>query len=373
MPLIMNTAEIESALAYFELTHPALCQRIKLPEQTCDGRICHALRIAKDHSINMPAVLIIGGVHAREWGGPDIVVNFAGDILRAYSAGKGLTYRKKTFTKDEIKTIVETRTVVIFPCVNPDGVEFSHTKRHLWRKNRNPAFSRGNPRKIGVDINRNYDFLWDFKKCFHPAAWQDTLASDDPSVDTFHGPSPFSEPETRNVRWLLDSANFALFLDLHSYAGDVLYSWGDDDDQTTDPRQNFANRAYDGKRGRITGAYREYLRFTDFKIATGIAQTISDAMWSVRRRPYKPVQAVGLYPTCGTSDDYTFSRHIVDPRLAKTFAFTLEFNFAGDAKDPFLATMEPRTLNSTMRDVIPGLIALCLAASQASIAAPGVG
>ena len=362
----MNTTEIESALVNIEAPYPSMCQRIELPEKTCEARICHALHIAKGPARGKPTILIIGGVHAREWGGPDTLVNFAADLMRAYSNRKGLRYLKKTFSAVDIRTIIEKRSLVVFPCVNPDGVEFSHTKQHLWRKNRNPTYSKGNPKKIGVDINRNYDFLWDFKKYFHPAAWDSSLASDDPIEETFHGPAPFSEPETRNVRWLMDTFKPAIFLDLHSYDGDVLYSWGNDEDQTTDPDQNFANPAYDGQRGRIGDTYREYISLPDYEIATGIARAVSDAMRDVRNRLYKPLQGVGLYPTCGTSDDYAASRHIVSPKIPKTFAFTIEFNFEGNTRDPFLATANPKTLTQTMRDVIPGLIALCLVAPQAS-------
>src|SRR5882762_9175157 len=117
MAKIMNTAEIESALVHFVTSYPELCQRVELPEQTHEGRTCHALRIAKGYDKSKPAALIIGGVHAREWGGPDIVINFASDILRAYTQGKGLKYLKKVFSASEIKTIIETGTVVIFPCV----------------------------------------------------------------------------------------------------------------------------------------------------------------------------------------------------------------------------------------------------------------
>jgi len=228
MALIMNTTEIVSALAYYEKTYPRLCQRIVLPEKTFEKRTCYALRIARSRGRNKPAVLIIAGVHAREWGGPDIVINFAGDVLRANHNRKGLQYLKKSFSVRDIKTIIEDRTIFIFPCVNPDGVEFSHNKQHLWRKNRNPTYSKGDPRRIGVDINRNYDFLWNFKKYFHPAAWTSSLASDNPAIETYHGPKPFSEPETRNVRWLIDKSRPVLFLDLHSYDGDVLYTWGND-------------------------------------------------------------------------------------------------------------------------------------------------
>ncbi len=360
MAKIMNVTEIESAISSFQNTYPDLCLRIELPEATYEGRTCHALRIGKTYGADKPAILILGGVHAREWGGPDIVVNFASDLMRAYSAGKGLKYGKKSYTADEIKTIVETKTVVVFPCVNPDGVEFSHKKTHLWRKNRNAARAKGNKKKIGVDINRNFDFLWDFKKHFHPAAWADSLASDDPAIETYHGPKPFSEAETRNIKWLLDNFNFSVFLDLHSYAGDVLFSWGNDEDQTTDPDQNFLNPTYDGIRGRIGDKYREYLSPADYETATTVAQTVADAMRAVRKRPYKPLQAVGLYPTSGASDDYAFSRHIAHPGLPKTFGFTVEFNFDDEAKDPFFATAQPKVLDNTIRDVVPGLIALCL-------------
>ena len=364
MALIMNTTEIVSALAYYEKTYPRLCQRIVLPEKTFEKRTCYALRIARSRGRNKPAVLIIAGAHAREWGGPDIVINFAGDVLRANHNRKGLQYLKKSFSVRDIKTIIEDRTIFIFPCVNPDGVEFSHNKQHLWRKNRNPTYSKGDPRRIGVDINRNYDFLWNFKKYFHPAAWTSSLASDNPAIETYHGPKPFSEPETRNVRWLIDKSRPVLFLDLHSYDGDVLYTWGNDENQTTDPCQNFLNSAYNKKRGRIGDTYREYLSLEDYETATGVALAVSDAMRDVRNKHYKPLQAVGLYPTCGTSSDYAFSRHLVHPGLTKTFAFTLEFNFEGTAKDPFLATANPKTLHKTMLDVIPGLIALCLAVPQ---------
>ncbi len=365
MALIMSTAEIESALVNFESTYPNLCQRIALPQQTYENRQSHALRIANAYSPSRQAVLIIGGVHAREWGGPDIVVNFAGDLLRAYSQGKGLQYLGKSFSALDIKAIVETMTVVIFPCVNPDGVEFSHTGVAMWRKNRNPAASGGLANKIGVDINRNYDFLWNYKKYFDPLAWASSLASDDPASETFHGASAFSEPETLNVKWLLDQLpTLTFFLDLHSYTGDVLYNWGDDNNQSVDPGQNFGSPTYDGKRGVLGAGYAEYISAADVTTASEVALAVSDAMVAVRGRPYQAKQAVGLYATAGASDDYVFSRHLVQPNLAKAFGYTIEFNFGGDGPNPFLVTADPTVLDNTMLDVIPGLIQLCLSAQR---------
>jgi len=377
MGAIMTTAEVESALIFFETTYPALCRRVELPNKTIENRTCHALHMGLPNAPGHPAGLIIGGVHAREWAGPDIVVSFAGDILKAYSSGKGLQYGGKSFSAAQIKQIFEQTTIVVFPCVNPDGVEFSHNSVALWRKNRNPAASGGDPAKVGVDINRNYDFLWDFKKFFNPAAWNDSLASDDPSVETFHGPAPFSEPETRNVNWLMDTyANLTLFLDLHSYTGDVLYNWGDDDNQNTSPTMNFANPAFDGQRGMIGSGYGEYLSAADEAATTAIASSIRDAMNAVRGRAYLAKPATGLYPTAGASDDYAFSRHIAQAGQSKMYGYTLEFNFASDGglahppTDPFLATADPAIYDLTLRDVIPGLIAFCLEVDRISL--PGI-
>ena len=81
MGAIMTTAEVESALVFFETTYPALCHRVELPNKTIENRTCHALHMGLPNAPGHPAGLIIGGVHAREWAGPDIVVSFAGDIL----------------------------------------------------------------------------------------------------------------------------------------------------------------------------------------------------------------------------------------------------------------------------------------------------
>jgi len=367
MATIMSTAEIESALVFFETTYPALCHRVELPNKTIENRTCHALHLGLPNAPDHAAGLVIGGVHAREWGGPDIVVNFAGDLLRAYSNAKGLQYGGQPFSAADIKQIFEQTTLVVFPCVNPDGVEYSHNTVALWRKNRNAASSGGQANRIGVDINRNYDFLWDYKRYFDSAAWATSLASDDPSIETFHGAAPFSEPETRNVKWLMDTyPSLNMFLDLHSYTGDVLYNWGDDDNQNTDPSLNFLNAAFDGQRGILNSGYGEFIPHGDELVSVGAANAIRDAMDATRGRSYEAKQGVGLYPTAGTSDDYAFSRHLAQPGLAKIHGFVVEFNFASDGPaahpptDPFLATADPALLDQTLLEVIPGLIAFAL-------------
>ena len=39
------------------------------------------------------------------------------------------------------------------------------------------------------------------------------------------------------------------YMDIHSPVGDILFNWGDDNDQLNDPSTQFLNPAWDGKRG----------------------------------------------------------------------------------------------------------------------------
>jgi hypothetical protein len=83
-----------------------------------------------------------------------------------------------------------------------------------------------------------------------PTPWgaPSTPGTTKPTLGTRAG----SEPETRNVIWLLDRfPNIRYFVDLHSYGETILHSWGSDQNQSDDPRMSFRNPAYDGKRGLI--------------------------------------------------------------------------------------------------------------------------
>ncbi len=166
----LNVVEIESALNGLAATYPNISQLITLPNFTAEGRQSHALLIGTRKGCPAAGVLIISGAHAREWGGPDICINFATDLLEAYSGGTGLVYGGTSYTVAQIKSIIERVDVIVFPDINPDGRHYSQNTFAMWRKNRNTASSGGQASKIGVDPNRNYDFLWDFNTTFDPAA-----------------------------------------------------------------------------------------------------------------------------------------------------------------------------------------------------------
>jgi murein tripeptide amidase MpaA len=359
----LNVDEVEQAIKNLEMAYPTLCKLIPMPNTTFEGRSCNAIRLGGGAAGSRDVVMIICGQHAREWGSCEIGVDFAADLLEAYDTHAGLAYGGKSYSASDIQTLLDTLHVIVFPLVNPDGRHYSQTVDPIhgnggWRRNRNPANSGGNPDCIGVDLNRNYDFLFDFPTKFSPASDVSVYTSVDPCnlSQVYHGPSPFSEPETQNVKWLLDTnPRTRWFIDVHSYSEDILYSWGDDDDQSTDPTMNFHNAAFDGARGVPgDGAYKEYIIGSDFTVGQKLALVFRDALQLVRGKSYTAKQSFNLYPTAGASDDYAYARHIVDPSKGKIYSYVIEW---GTEFRPDWTEMA-----EIVKDVTAGLIAFCLEA-----------
>ena len=355
----LTADEVEQAMVLGERNHAAYFERIALPHVTWERRRCHAFRIGKGDGRSRPAVCFIGGVHGREWGGPDILIYFAMRLLRAYRDREGFRLGKKRVSPALVRRLVETMDIVVLPQVNPDGRAFSMDRHPFWRKNRRPAPRGQGFRCIGVDLNRNFPFLWRFDRHFAPGTVESTHKPGD--YETYVGPRPASEPETRNVIWLLDRfPNIRYYVDLHSYGETILHSWGSDDDQSREPRMNFRNKAYDGKRGRILDdVYREYIPAGDKNDAVQMGRHMAAAIRLVRGREYKVKQSVGLYPTAGASDDYAYSRHWVDPKKGRLIAFTIEWG-RSHASTPFHPPYPE--MRKVMREVSAGLLALCLRA-----------
>jgi murein tripeptide amidase MpaA len=304
-------------------------------------------------------ICFLGGVHGREWGGPDILVYFAMRLLRAYRDRQPIRLGRKTFTSAQVRYIVEHGDVVVFPQVNPDGRHFSMTRHAMWRKNRRPAPRGRGHRSIGVDINRNFPPTWRFERYFAPDTIDSTRNPGD--YESYVGPRAGSEPETKNVMWLLDRfPQIRYFIDLHSYGETLLHSWSGDQNQSKDPKMSFWNKAYDGKRGLIhDDLYREYMPAADEKLARHLGKKLAGAIRLVRGREYRVQQSVGLYPTTGSTDDYAYSRHFINPSKAKVIAYTMEWGRTR-ASTPFHPPYPE--MRKVMREVTAGLLEFCLQA-----------
>jgi hypothetical protein len=331
---VMNVKEVTSAVKGLARKYPDDVELLTIPFTTYENRTLPAAVIGGAN----PRVFIMSGIHARERGGPDNVLYFVGDLLAAKKAGTGLTYGENVYSAEDVETALSAG-VVIVPITNPDGVQYDQTTDSCWRKNRNPTSSVDDPsgRDVGIDLNRNYDFIWDYQKHFHPST---SPASNDPRSEVFYGTAPESEPETKAIVWALDQyKNITWMMDLHSYAADILYAWGDDDPHTTDPDMNFVNPEYDGKRG-LTGGpdpegfeYMEYFRADDLETEVNGTSKMVQAMNGAGAVEYDAYPAVGLYPTSGASNDYAMGRYYGKLRCdaSRMFGYTLEFGAGSES------------------------------------------
>ena len=106
------------------------------------------------------------------------------------------------------------------PVANPDGYDFTFEPgQRLWRKNLRDNNGDGviTPGD-GVDPNRNYAYKW---------GYDNEGSSDDPSSETFRGPGPNSEPETKAMDKLFKRVGgFTEFVNYHSAAQLLLYGVG---------------------------------------------------------------------------------------------------------------------------------------------------
>src|SRR5207302_8455387 len=141
----MNVTEVESAVTALAAAHPAICELISLPNLTIEGGQTHAVRLATQAANTVDTYYMTGGVHAREWGSCEILVNLATDLCDAYAGSTGVGYGGKYFSAAEVKAVMEQINLIIFPCVNPDGRNFSQTSTPLWRKMCNTADIAGDP------------------------------------------------------------------------------------------------------------------------------------------------------------------------------------------------------------------------------------
>jgi murein tripeptide amidase MpaA len=351
VPGYMTSTAIESCLVWLNNTYPALTQLIVLPETSVEHRVIRALRIRSAGGGDRNGVLLVGGTHARELINPDLLAGLALKLCWAYTNGTGLTFGGKAWSATDIKLLVDGLDIFVAPLINPDGHEYvqSPTGYQWWRKNRshNPGGSRG------TDLNRNYDFLWQ---------WIIGQTSATPSDDTYHGTAPFSEPETRNVRWLLDTyPNIACFVDVHSYSELILFPWGDDNNQSTDPTQNFQNSAWDGLRGAAGTGYGEYTPAADATNFANRGVKVRDAIAAVRGRTYVVEQSFDLYGTSGGSSDYTYSRYYRGTGARKVWGYVIETNHLGPGSDWQYGFQPPYAdALAVMEEVQSGLIQFML-------------
>ncbi|KAK9776263.1 hypothetical protein SCAR479_07169 [Seiridium cardinale] len=367
MTTILNVKEVISGLS--GLAKEYGIETFTTPYTTHGGATISGGKVGGQGTCNSTyRVYLNGAIHARERGSSDNILYFISDLLYAKKYSKGLTYGSKSYTNAQVLTALDAG-IVFVPLSNPDGVAYDQSSNSCWRKNRNPASSTGSAASIGVDLNRNFDFAW------APSHWatseREEVASSSPSSEVYRGTAAFSEPETKSIKWVMDTFNkVRWYIDLHSYTGDVLYSWGSDTDQSTNPYKNFMNTTYDSIRGITTDStttkYGEYISATELSTAKSVGTSVGKGMSAAASRSYTVKQSAYLYPTSGASDDYAFSRHYADSTLNLIYPYTIEFGFGSSVSScPFYPTDSDYTKN--LQETNAGFMEFLLAATAAGL------
>jgi hypothetical protein len=220
--------------------NPDLVKPITLPFETYEGRRVHGIEITEDVDVDdgKPVFLMMGVHHAREWPSGEHAMEWAHELVQGYNGGD-----------DRVVNLLENSRAIVVPIVNPDGFNTSREAGQLlgagsgrtaavgdtvvpgsdlaqiaafpyeyWRKNCRFITGQEDGRcfgqqpssgiaHAGVDPNRNYGGFWG-----GPGA------SDDPTAQDYHGPAPFSEPETQNVRSLVSSRQVTMLITNHTFS-----------------------------------------------------------------------------------------------------------------------------------------------------------
>ncbi|CAH2268467.1 carboxypeptidase B-like [Pararge aegeria] len=175
--------------------------KIVTPATSFENRPLTYLKISKDNfKSGKPVIFLDGAMHAREW----ITV-------------PTVTYAIHKLVENVTEPdLLDRFDWILFPVVNPDGYQHSFDRERMWRKTRSTDQHSMGRICRGVDINRNFDFVWNT-----------TGTESHPCSDIFPGSKALSEVETRVVNAIFTEHKdkMVMYLSVHSFGSMILYPW----------------------------------------------------------------------------------------------------------------------------------------------------
>ena len=160
------------------------------------------------------ATLLVGGTHGSEWLTTLLLFRFCEDLLLAQEQGGVLG-------EIDITKALENHSLVIVPCLNPDGVQIA-----LGKDQPPPESAPGSPWQAngnGVDLNHNFDAGWEL---LHKMEEQEGYIG--PGPTRYGGKRPHSEPETRAIAGFCLACDFRRVYAFHSQGEEIYYEYGAD-------------------------------------------------------------------------------------------------------------------------------------------------
>lgn len=218
--------ETYATLAQIATNHPGLASLVdigdsweKVTPGGAEGYDLLALILSnKSRPGPKPRLFVVAEYHAREYTTAETALRFAEELVTGYGNNADITW------------LLDYYEIHLVPMANPDGRKWAE-QGQLWRKNTDNNDGCATFPNYGTDLNRNLSFKWGFPG-----------ASSSPCVETYRGPSAFSEPENVAVRdYILslfpdqrgpndtDAAPetaTGLVINLHSYSPLIIYPWG---------------------------------------------------------------------------------------------------------------------------------------------------
>jgi len=213
--------------------------------QTYQGRQIWMVKISdnvQDEDESEPGVLFMGAHHGNEKPSFEVVIYFIKYVVEHYGLedqdndGDGLINEDindgidndrdgevdEDPSESRISNIIESTEIYCIPMVNPDGVEA------FERTNQAPNYgSDGKSDTItsyGVDLNRNYGFLWDLPH-LNPMGFSYPFISND-QYGNFRGESPFCENETTAVKNFVETiGQISISISYHDYGQFMIFPW----------------------------------------------------------------------------------------------------------------------------------------------------
>jgi hypothetical protein len=190
--------------------HPASCQ-VRAIGRSVEGRLIEAWRLSGPSRNARPVMVLVAGVHAREPAPVEVALALGEHLAEAYG-------RDASDTR-----LLDIREVWIVPLANPDARLRVEAGDPYWRKNARPLPDG----RVGVDLNRNHDVHWH-------------LGNPRTADEDYRGPEPASEPEARAVRDMIRHLRPRLVVDVHAFAGMVL--WPPGIDRSFTPEESLFSR-----------------------------------------------------------------------------------------------------------------------------------
>ncbi|KAK6107080.1 Zinc carboxypeptidase family protein [Brugia pahangi] len=187
---------------------------VKSIGKTAEERIIYGVKLGTKNVTSKPVIWLDAGIHAREWVAIHTALYLIQQLIIDYNSNS------------KIGEYLRLLDIYIYPCLNPDGYEYTQTKPNdpsvrLWRKSRgsttNYEWENGEKRYCkGVDLNRNF--------AFH---FGEIGSSSSPCSNIYRGKYAFSEPETQAVRDALLPLREQIkaYITLHTYSQLWIYPY----------------------------------------------------------------------------------------------------------------------------------------------------